>query len=144
MTQNSAKCMLKVFARERGFGRAVTQNGARLVKLIGDEVMFVTPDANAACAVAQALMGTFRAGRTEVQPRGGLAFGPVLLQGGDYYGEVVNLASRLTDAAVPMELLVTSDLDEAADGYEFEPAGRRQLKGFADPVSVRSLFFDES
>lgn len=123
---------------------AVTENGARLVKLIGDEVMFVTPDANAACAVARALMGTFRAGRTEVQPRGGLAYGPVLLQGGDYYGEVVNLASRLTDAAVPMELLVTGDLDTAADQFEFEPAGRRQLKGFAEAVSVRSLFFDES
>ena len=122
---------------------AVTELGARLVKLIGDEVMFVTPDANAACAVAQALMVTFRAGRAEVQPRGGLAFGPVLLQGGDYYGEVVNLASRLADAAVPMELLVTVGLDEAASDVEFEPAGRRQLKGFTDPVSVRSLLFDE-
>ena len=123
---------------------AVTENGARLVKLIGDEVMFVTPDANAACAVAKALMVTFRAGRAEVQPRGGVAYGPVLLQGGDYYGEVVNLASRLADAAVPMELLVTGELDDAASDVEFEPAGRRQLKGFADPVSARSLFFDES
>lgn len=122
---------------------AVTENGARLVKLIGDEVMFVTPDADAACAVAKALMVTFRAGRAEVQPRGGLAYGPVLLQGGDYYGEVVNLASRLADAAVPMELLVTGDLEDAASSVEFEPAGRRQLKGFADPVSVRSLLFDE-
>ncbi len=121
---------------------AVTQNGARLVKLIGDEVMFVTPDASAACAVAKALMVTLRAGRSEVQPRGGLAYGPVLLQGGDYYGEVVNLASRLADAAVPMELLASVDLDEAAEGVAFEPAGRRQLKGFAEPVSVRSLLFE--
>ncbi len=120
---------------------AVTTHGARLVKLIGDEVMFVTPDANAACAVAHELMVTFRSERAEVQPRGGLAFGPVLLQGGDYYGEVVNLASRLADTAVPMELLVTEGLDEAADSYRFEPAGRRQLKGFPEPIVAKSMLW---
>ena len=121
---------------------AVTAAGARLVKVIGDEVMFVSPDADSACDVAQALMAGFTTARdSDVLPRGGLAYGPVLIQGGDYYGEVVNLASRLTDAAVPMELLVTVPLDDAAIRFEFEPAGRRQLKGFAEPVAVRSLLF---
>ena len=63
----------------------------------------------------------------------------MLVRGGDYYGSVVNLASRLTDQAVPCELLVTEELAEAATRCTFEPAGRRVMKGFAEPVTVRSL-----
>ena len=56
-----------------------------------------------------------------------------------YYGSVVNLASRLADQAVPQELLVTEELAISATRCTFEPAGRRPMKGFADPVAVRSL-----
>lgn len=123
---------------------AVTTAGARLVKLIGDEVMFVAPDANSACRVAQTLMSTFstEAGG-DVLPRGGLAYGEVLVRGGDYYGGVVNLASRLVDEAVPRELLVTDTFADAAKCHDFEPAGRRMLKGFAEPITVRSVLFSE-
>ena len=72
-------------------------------------------------------------------PRGGLAYGDVLVRGGDYYGSIVNLASRLVNEAVPEELLVTEPLAAAAEGWQFEPAGRRLLNGFADPIVVRSL-----
>jgi adenylate cyclase len=116
----------------------VTGLGARVVKLIGDEVMFVSTDANSACQAASALMAGFETGDERVVPRGGLAFGPVLVRGGDYYGSVVNLASRLVDEAVPGELLVTSDVTAAACDCSFEPAGRRMVKGFADPVPVSS------
>jgi len=123
---------------------AVTGAGARLVKLIGDEVMFVAPDADSACGVAQALMTSVAtAAGEEVQPRGGLAWGEVLVRGGDYHGSVVNRASRLVDAAVPRELLVTEAFAEASTCLEFEPAGRRMLKGFAEPVPVRAYLFPE-
>ena len=74
-----------------------------------------------------------------VLPRAGIAYGEVLVRGGDYYGSVVNLASRLADQAVPQELLVTEQLAESATRCTFEPAGRRVMKGFADPVTVQSL-----
>jgi len=115
------------------------RNGGRVVKLIGDEVMFVAEDASAACRVGHALMEDFVLGDGAVVPRGGVAFGHVLPRGGDYYGEVVNLAARLVDEAVPRELLVTEAVADAASGCEFEPAGRRMVKGFADPVVVKSL-----
>ncbi len=126
-------------------GRAydvVNEAGARVVKLIGDEVMFVATNADAACRAAEALMAGFGSdsgGEPAVLPRGGIAFGEVLVRGGDYYGTVVNLASRLADQAVPQELLVTEELAEAAGRCTFEPAGRRMVKGFAEPVSVRAL-----
>lgn len=116
-----------------------TAAGARVVKLIGDEVMFASIDPDAACRAANALMTGLEFASDQVVPRGGLAYGNVLLRGGDYYGSVVNLASRLVDEAVPRELLVTEELAAAATQCQFEPAGRRMVKGFTDPVPVCSF-----
>ncbi len=117
----------------------VLRAGARVVKLIGDEVMFVTVDADAACRAALALMDGFVAVDARVVPRGGVAFGNVLVRGGDYYGPVVNLASRLVDEAVPEEVLATTEVRRAASDTVFEAAGRRMVKGFPTPVTVYSL-----
>lgn len=115
------------------------ENGARVVKLIGDEVMFVATDSNDACRTAAALTTAFTAGDGVVVPRGGLALGDVLMRGGDYYGSVVNLASRLVDQAVPEEVLVTEAVVQDATACRFEPAGRRMMKGFDAPVPTWSL-----
>jgi adenylate cyclase len=109
------------------------------VKLIGDEVMYVATDADAACRAGSMLMEGFGNEMERVVPRGGLAYGDVLVRGGDYYGSVVNLASRLVNEAVPQELLVTEDLALATENCEFLPAGRRMVKGFAEPITVRSF-----
>jgi class 3 adenylate cyclase len=132
---------LSAFMREFE-GRAhdvVTDVGARIVKLIGDEVMFAATDASAACRAASALMDGFGSEFGHVVPRAGIAYGDVLVRGGDYYGSVVNLASRLVDEAVPQELLVTEDVRNAAEDCQFESAGRRMVKGFDDPVTVYAL-----
>jgi class 3 adenylate cyclase len=112
-------------------------HGARIVKFIGDEVMFVTPAAGAACDIAITLVERF-AGDTRVTPRGGMATGDVVIRGGDYYGPIVNLASRLAELAIPSEVLVTEVLgaEAAGSGFRFEPAGRRILKGFDTPVRL--------
>ncbi len=115
----------------------VADNGGRVVKLIGDEVMFVAADPQAACDIAISLIREFR-GDT-VTPRGGLAYGELLTRGGDYYGSIVNLASRIGDMAVPCELLATPELAERCPTVTFEPAGRRQIKGFDAPISLVSL-----
>lgn len=59
----------------------------------------------------------------------------MLFRLGDYYGPVVNLASRLADEAVPDEVLADRTTAEAS-GITAIPAGRRSLKGFAEPVPV--------
>ena len=113
-----------------------TAEGARVVKLIGDEVMFVAVEPQAACEIAIDLIAQFRG--EHVTPRGGLAYGSLLTRGGDYYGPIVNLASRIGDLAVPCELLATPDV-AARCAFDFEPAGRRLLKGFDEPVPLVSL-----
>jgi len=116
-----------------------TARDGRLVKIIGDEVMFVAVEAARACDIALTLIERFGASAS-VTPRGGLASGALLMRGGDYYGSIVNLASRIADLAVPSEVLVTAEVVAQADAKDlhFEPAGRRMLKGFDDPVTLYS------
>jgi class 3 adenylate cyclase len=117
---------------------ATARNG-RVVKFIGDEVMFVTGDAASACDIALALVETFAEDRA-VTPHGAIAAGDVLDRGGDYYGPVVNLAARLADLAVPREVLVSREVaDAAGSAVRCEPAGRRLLRGFEEPVAILSV-----
>ena len=121
----------------------VTSRRGRVVKLIGDEVMFVVLEPQDACEIALALVDRFAEEEARVTPRGGLAVGEILTRGGDYYGPVVNLASRIADLAVPNEILVTPELRERAEKgsttLAFDAAGRRMLKGFDEPVELFAL-----
>ena len=120
----------------------VAARGGRVVKHIGDEVMFIDSDPGGACDIALELAETF-GGEAGVVPHAGIGFGPLVARGGDYYGPVVNVASRIADLAVPGEVLVTAAVEEAARDSDaalaFEPAGRRSLKGFAEPVPLWSV-----
>jgi adenylate cyclase len=122
-----------VVAFEAAASDLVTLHGGRLVKLIGDEVMFSCTNPDAACEIALGLL------ERNPTARGGLVHGPVVTSGGDLYGITVNLASRITDQAVPGEVLVDAGLRAGATAHGFEAAGRRQLKGFAEPVRLWSL-----
>jgi adenylate cyclase len=120
----------------RAFEVASAHNG-RIVKHIGDEIMFVALEAAEACAIAESLTTAQGAG---IEPRGGVAFGDVITRHGDYYGPVVNLAARLADLAIPREVLVDiATSANAGDAFTFRPAGHRLLKGFDVPVEVFSL-----
>lgn len=112
--------------------------GGRVVKIIGDEVMVSALSADAACDIALGIIEEFRTGGSA--PRGGLAAGEVIGRLGDFFGPVVNLASRLVDQAVPGEVLADAGVHGQITGpFRCEPAGRRMLKGFAEPVPVVSI-----
>jgi adenylate cyclase len=110
----------------------VTEAGGRLVKLIGDEAMFVcAPTAGAAQAAIRILDHCGRDGLPRA--RAGLAAGPVLIRGGDYFGPVVNLASRLVDEA-PADAIALNEayqslLAEECPELSLESVGSRELKG---------------
>jgi adenylate cyclase len=98
----------------------VTARGGRVVKMIGDEVMFVADEADQATAIAVDLVRTFHDDESVPQARAGLAHGPVLSHGGDFFGPVVNLASRIVDVARPSTVVVSQDIhDVLADRPEF-------------------------
>jgi adenylate cyclase len=97
----------------------ITAAGGRVIKTIGDEVMFSVGDPKAAAEIALALVEGTRAEEDLSDVRVGLAFGPVLDREGDLYGPVVNLASRITVIALPGTVVVAP---EVADGLEDDPS----------------------
>jgi adenylate cyclase len=120
----------------------IAGEGGRLVKLIGDEAMVVAADADTACRVALALVGRFSDHEVLPPVRVGLATGPVLPQDGDYFGQPVNLASRLATLARPGTVLVGGGIKQAVaanPAYHLRAVGRRRLKGFDAPVPTWAL-----
>jgi adenylate cyclase len=110
----------------------VAQHGGRLVKSIGDEVMFVAEDPAVAAQIALRL--TERTGDDAVLPdaRAGLALGPVVAHEGDYYGPVVNLAHRLVEVAFPGTVLVCDALHDALESDPAFSFGRSRNRKIRD------------
>ncbi len=89
----------------------VTRFGGRVVKMIGDEVMFVSEDPEAAVEIAMTMQESYSQDREISEIRAGLAHGMVLAKDGDYYGPVVNLASRIVNIATPGSILVSDEVN---------------------------------
>jgi class 3 adenylate cyclase len=130
---------------ERGAADVIARHGGRLIKLIGDGVMYAATDGDAACAIALELVETTgRAGLSDV--RAGLAVGRVISRSGDFYGPVVNLAARLASVASPGEVLATAAVGQggARDrvphrGGRFADAQRGGRGGQCGPCRARGV-----
>jgi class 3 adenylate cyclase len=113
------------------WSRAVLAGG-RIVKMIGDEVFFAAPTADAACAIATEVCDWVAADGVLPPARGAVGVGEATSREGDYFGPLVNLVSRLVKVAKPGTVLITA---EAAD--ELSP-GQWQLREL-EPVGVRGI-----
>jgi adenylate cyclase len=120
---------------EEHLAAAVTDHGGRLIKTIGDEVLFVTdaPGDAVGVALSAAARG---ADRDDPFPsvRAGAASGEVVSRLGDVLGPTVNLASRLTSLARPDTVVVdraTRDALADVDGLRFRRMRRTSVKGYA-------------
>ena len=104
---------------------------ARVVKMIGDAAMFVSPEEGPLLDLAIDLVEAADADPEFPQLRAGLASGLAVGRWGDWYGRPVNLASRVCSRARPGSVLVTEPVAEACgdDGYRFSAAGEKRLKG---------------
>jgi len=116
----------------------VTVGGGRVVKMIGDEAMFVADSALDAARIGLALAEAYADDELLSDVRVALAVGPVLVQDGDFYGPVVNLASRVVNMAAPGAVIVTDAFhaaledvisEEGADAeFELGPLRPRRVK----------------
>lgn len=109
----------------------VNRLGGRVVKMIGDEVMFSVPDEAAAVEIALSLAETYRDDDELSDVRVGLASGPVLQREADLYGPVVNRASRIVNIAFPGSVVCADEVlqvlgDDAA--IVAKSIGSRNLK----------------
>ena len=125
------------------FNTAVTDvvhaDGGRVVKFIGDEVMWVSATPEQLARVAIDLVEHPRAREAGLQVRAGLGYGRVLALGGDYFGTAVNLAARLVGAAAPGQILVSSDVRDELPDWPAIPHDPLILKGFDAPVTAYDL-----
>jgi adenylate cyclase len=101
-----------VEAFETGAADVLAGHGARLVKTLGDEVMFVADGPDVAVAISTALHGLPGTGDVPLRLRIGLATGRVVNLMGDYYGETANRASRLTAVARPGQTLIDAATED--------------------------------
>ena len=114
----------------------VTEPPVRLIKTIGDAAMFVSPDPAVLVAVALSLVEAVEAADLPTL-RAGVAFGPTIVRAGDFFGNTVNVASRVTGVARPESVLCTEEVKEAGpDQFDWSFAGRHRLKGLPDPVPL--------
>ena len=120
---------------------AMTANRGRVVKLIGDEVLYSAPDVAAAFAIARTLTSTYLDHPRLPKVRAGIAGGEVMLRDGDVFGPVVNLAARAVKAAGPDEIVAPSAIATEA-GIDTEPLGPQALKGFDGEVPLARLLPD--
>jgi len=117
----------------------VHADGGRVVKFIGDEVMWVTSTPELLVTVAMDLVEHSRAREAGLQVRAGLGYGSVLAIGGDYFGNPVNLAARLVGAAAPGQILASNDVRDELAAWQAIPQEPLILKGFDSPVTAYDL-----
>ena len=117
--------------------RASIRHGGRAIKWLGDGVMLHFPNPGAGVVAAlEMVVGVSDAGLPPAHV--GLHAGPVIFQEGDYYGQTVNLASRIADYAQAGEVIVSQAVVDAAMGspVSFRSVGPVDLKGVTAPMSL--------
>jgi adenylate cyclase len=110
----------------------IARHGGRVVKTVGDGVLFTT---TSAVAVVEIGLDLPEAWAADDRPplRTGAAFGAVLTRLGDVYSPVVNLASRLTSIARPGTVLVDRELAGLLSGlpaYRVRKLHRVSVRGY--------------
>jgi adenylate cyclase len=95
----------------------VATHGGRVIKSLGDALLYVADEPARGVTIALALQDRIADARDLPQVRIGLAYGGVLIRLGDIYGPVVNIAARLTAEARPGRVLADRELAAALDGH---------------------------
>ncbi|MFE0687318.1 adenylate/guanylate cyclase domain-containing protein [Streptomyces xiamenensis] len=113
----------------------VAAQGGRLIKTLGDEVLFAADDAGTAADIGLRLVETLGDDPMMPELRVGIAFGTVTTRMGDVFGNTVNLASRLTSIAPKDMVLVDGALRDELTSAGLAPesekaAGGRDGRGY--------------
>ena len=118
--------------------RAVADPPVRLVKMIGDAAMLVSPDNDSLLdAALELVQSADDEGEGFPSLRAGLARGGALPRAGDWYGSPVNHASRITAIAFPGSVLASEEVHDAAENpYRWSFAGGKRLKGIRGQVRL--------
>ena len=107
---------------------AIAQRRGRLVKFVGDEIMFATNLLEDAREIALELLQWVAHHDHLSYARAGIAHGSVISRDGDLYGATVNLAARLVTLAEPDTIVTVDDTSDTT----------LIVKGFEEAIHVRT------
>jgi len=131
--------MVEVF--ESRCSDVVAAHRGRIIKSLGDSVLFIVEDAVRAYDIAAGIITVI--GRDPRMPdvRVGLASGSVVMRLGDVFGPPVNMAARLTGVARRNRVIIDEHTAELlpADEFEIRRLPARPVRGFGlvEPIAVR-------
>jgi len=127
-------------------GKVLEQHQGRVVKLLGDGVFAVFPDAGSAVTACMVLQSRFQTepiiplGRTTpIQMQMGIESGELVEIDGDCFGDAVNSAARLADLAGADQILTTHNVWDAliaAQRPSLRSLGPMQLRGKAQTTHI--------
>jgi TolB-like protein/class 3 adenylate cyclase len=146
MEQDEAGTLAALKARRKGILQPlVAEHQGRIVKVMGDGVLveFASAVNAVACAVElQKRMAVANDGLAEnrrIMLRIGINLGDVMVEGGDLYGDGVNVAARLQELADPGGICLSGTVREHIDKklpVALDDLGPREIKNMARPIQV--------
>ncbi len=142
--RNAISSVLKVLLTE------AEKHQGQLVKTIGDEIMCTFPKANhallAAVEMQNAVSGNFVLGNHPIQVRVGFHFGGVIEEGGDVFGDAVNVAARMTGYAKKGQIITNSITYKTCILPPFlthRSLGKTKVKGKLLPVEIIEVIWQQ-
>lgn len=111
----------------------ITAHQGRIIKTIGDEILFAADQPEDAAQIALELVEEHLHDEDFPQLRVGVAWGPVLSRLGDVFGPTVNIAARLTSVARPGRVLADKELADALrddERFQLRRMRRTAVKGY--------------
>ncbi|WP_120519791.1 adenylate/guanylate cyclase domain-containing protein [Arthrobacter celericrescens] len=117
----------------------ISVGGGRLVKTIGDEVLYIAETPAAGAEISLALSRAFSEDEILPQARVAMVWGRILSRLGDIYGPTVNLAARLTALAEPGTVLVDQATAAALgqdERFVLDPQATENVRGFGEITPV--------
>ena len=122
-----------------------TRHGGRIVKMIGDEAMFVADSVGVAARIASGITRAADADDALPAARGAVGWGEVVTRAGDYFGPLVNAVSRATKEADPGQVVVLAPADGQLRDEGWQLGGTRtvELRGIVEPAAVTAIIGHE-
>jgi adenylate cyclase len=116
----------------------LVQHDGKLVKQVGDGFMLAFRNPADAVRFAIATQAEVASDGDLPAIRVGINSGPALYRTGDYLGGAVNIASRVVNAAMPGQILLTDPVAKAASnhGVPVEELGVRVMRGVDEPLAL--------
>jgi class 3 adenylate cyclase len=142
------RAMALLRAHDQIIRDSITRHGGSVVKHTGDGLMAAFPSVARAIQSAVEIQKRFAdedSAGIHVRVRIGMSAGEPVTEDSDFFGAAVQLAARLVDRAEPGTVLVSSAVRDLAlgKGFVFRKRGRLRPKGFAEPVQVYEVMWQE-